>query len=104
MVLAIIGLFIGAGFVPVISGNNNFNGPPEIEWVISGNNNFNGPPEIEWDKTYGGTPSNGARCVQQTNDGGYILAGSTLSYGAGNGDFWLVKTDSSSNKLCKKRR
>ena len=88
MVLAIIGCFIGAGFVPVISGNNN----------------FNGPPEIEWDKTYGETHSNGARCVQQTNDGGYILAGSTLSYGAGNGDFWLVKTDSSGNKLCRKRR
>ncbi|GAF85842.1 unnamed protein product, partial [marine sediment metagenome] len=32
LVFAVIVLFIGAGVVPVISGNNNFNGPPSIEW------------------------------------------------------------------------
>jgi len=52
----------------------------------------------EWDKTFGGTCRDRAYSIQQTSDGGYILAGHTGSYGAGDDDFWLVKTDSEGNK------
>ncbi|HKZ94498.1 MAG TPA: hypothetical protein VJ249_07975 [Candidatus Bathyarchaeia archaeon] len=57
------------------------------------------PPATDWSKTYGGTGEDSAYSVIQTSDGGYALGGRTTSYGAGNYDFWLVKTDSVGNML-----
>jgi len=52
-----------------------------------------------WSKTYGGASYDGGRSVQQTTDGGYIIAGSTSSLGAGSWNFYLVKTDADGNEL-----
>ena len=54
-------------------------------------------PGILWNKTYGGVLSDYAYSIAQTPDNGFILAGSTYSFGNGSSDFWLVKTDASGN-------
>ena len=57
------------------------------------------PPEMEWNRTFGGIDIDLCNSVQQTSDGGYILAGITYSYATHYGDAWLIKTDALGNHL-----
>ncbi|MDD1733538.1 MAG: hypothetical protein LUQ10_01880, partial [Methanothrix sp.] len=52
-----------------------------------------------WDKTYGGSDRDWGESVQQTDDGGFIIAGITYSSGRGSGDLWLVRTDRNGTML-----
>ncbi len=52
-----------------------------------------------WTKTYGGIQHERARSVQQTIDNGFILAGYTASFGSGDLDIWVIKTDESGDTL-----
>jgi hypothetical protein len=52
---------------------------------------------IIWAKTYRGASWDEAYSVQQTSDGGYILAGLTRSFGVGESDIFLIKTDADGN-------
>jgi len=54
---------------------------------------------VEWEKNYGGAGIDIARSIRQTADGGYIAAGYTFSYGAGQSDMWVMKLDSRGNKI-----
>jgi hypothetical protein len=60
---------------------------------------FPQPPEIAWDRTYGGDSNDVAYSVQQTIDGGYVFGGYTGSFGHGNKDSYLVKTNSLGDTL-----
>lgn len=59
-------------------------------------------PATSWTKTFGGPSDDRAYSVQQTTDGGYIVAGETSSFGAGFVDAYLIKTDANGNTLWRK--
>lgn len=53
-----------------------------------------------WTKSYGGSNYDYGFSVQQTLDSGFIITGFTYSFGAGNSDIYLIKTDTQGNSLC----
>jgi hypothetical protein len=69
--------------------------------VIAGlsSSSFAQPPDSLWARTYGGPLADDASSFVQTADGGYIFAGITSSYGAGNEDFWLLKTNANGDSV-----
>ncbi len=54
---------------------------------------------ILWQKNYGGAREDEGYSVEETADGGYIVAGRTRSYGSGMYDVWLMKVDPSGEKI-----
>ncbi|MBO8140214.1 MAG: T9SS C-terminal target domain-containing protein [Thermosipho sp. (in: Bacteria)] len=78
-----------------VTGNNVGN----CYWVVKLDSNGN----IEWQKALGGSSGDWADSIQQTSDGGYIVAGYTYSNDGdvsgnhGERDFWIVKLDKNGN-------
>ncbi len=55
-----------------------------------------------WAQTFGGMDWDTAASVEQTYDGGYIVAGQTSSFGAGNNDIYLIKINCDGKKIWEK--
>ncbi len=66
-----------------------------LSFLIAGSVVSASTPLVEWEKTFGGNTDDWGRSVYQTSDGGYIIAGYTLTRG---GDIWLIKLDSKGNE------
>jgi len=81
------------GFL-IAGATSSFGAGSRDIWLVKTDANGN----LSWTKTIGGGSSDGARQINFTNDGGYIITGWTFSYGPGAvGNVWLVKTDSLGN-------
>jgi len=78
------------GYIAV--GNTSSYGNGEADVLIL---QLDASGNIIWQKTYGGTSSDYADSVQQTADGGYIVAGITSSFGVEDRDIFLLKIDES---------
>ena len=49
--------------------------------------------DIDWQYTYGGSGEDIAHDIHTAEDGGYIMAGWTTSFGSDSNDAWIVKLD-----------
>lgn len=87
---------LDGGFV--LTGYTESYGKSGDAWIIKTDVNGN----QQWSKTFGGKDSDWIVSVKQTSDYGYILAGTTESFGAGKYDAWLVKTDANGNNQWEK--
>jgi len=70
-------------------GTNSFGAGMEDVYIIK----INSTGDTVWTKTYGGVNTDWGVSVRQTSDGGYIIVGSTYSFGSGDSDVYLIKTD-----------
>jgi hypothetical protein len=77
----------------IVSGRtNSFGAGATALYLIK----FDGAGTLQWARA-GGVSTGSSTSVQQTSDGGYFLAGSTTSFGAGGSDILLIRTDASGN-------
>jgi hypothetical protein len=85
------------GFI-VTGSTKSFAMGEELLWLVKTDRNGN----LSWDKTFGGfvySSGDGGWSVNETDDGGYIVAGYTQSLGGGRKDLWLIKTDELGSRI-----
>jgi hypothetical protein len=101
------GFVIGGVSSSPVSGSKTsgrFGGNTPDYWIIKLDANGN----AQWDRTFGGAEADELNDLQQTSDGGYILAGHSFSsisgnksagtFGTNTSDYWFVKLDAGGNK------
>lgn len=89
------------------NGNKQDNSKGDLDYWIW---KLNEKGVLEWQKSFGGSGVDLLQSVQNTNDGGFILAGTSTSNSGGDKlenskgqeDFWILKLDAKGNQLWQK--
>lgn len=95
------GGFIASGYTNSTDGDVTINHGSYDYWVVK----LNSTGALQWQVTLGGSGSDGAYSIVQTNEGGYLVAGQTRSTDGdvtnnqGEEDFWVVSLDSTGTML-----
>ncbi|MBP7713947.1 MAG: T9SS type A sorting domain-containing protein [Bacteroidia bacterium] len=95
------GYILGGWSNSNISGDKTENSQGTDYWVVK----LDASGNIQWQNTIGGSFLDYLNCMQQTSDGGFILAGSSQSGisgdktedSQGGSDYWVVKLDAFGN-------
>ncbi|MBL7914795.1 MAG: T9SS type A sorting domain-containing protein [Bacteroidia bacterium] len=96
------GFLLGGYSSSTISGDKSENSYGENDyWMIK----IDSVGIIQWQHTYGGAEFDALSSIIQISDGGYLLCGTSISdisgikteVSNGDGDFWIIKTDSAGN-------
>jgi len=97
------GYILGGNSTSSVSGDKSEDSRGDFDyWIVK----INAQGDKIWDKTFGGSDQEHLYCIKQTEDGGYLLGGSSSSgisgdkseSSKGQNNFWIVKTDASGNK------
>jgi hypothetical protein len=59
----------------------------------------NATGDLQWQKNYGGTGNESANAIIRDRNNDYAIVGETESYGAGEGDMWVLKINGSGDTL-----
>ncbi|HEY3294097.1 MAG TPA: T9SS type A sorting domain-containing protein [bacterium] len=79
----------------ILAGRSNSFGGGWSGWAVR----TTATGDTLWTHKYGGAQRDEFAAVAVTPDSGFVFVGYTLSYGAGSGDFWVVRTNGSGDTL-----
>ena len=87
-------LTVDDGFIVV--GGTSSSGIDSVDVFLI---KLNGSGDTVWTRQYGGSGNDGGYAIETTSDSGFIIAGYTSSYGQGNYDIWLIRTNSTGDTI-----
>ena len=85
------------GYV-VAGGTHSFDRDNYDFWILK----LDSDGDVAWEKVFGGNDFDIARSIQQTTEGGYVVAGEAKSFGAGGTEGWVLTLDASGDVVWQK--
>ena len=76
----------------VVAGGAGLSSERRIDLLVI---RVDGDGGILWQKAFGGNEDDSATSIRETADGGFVVSGQTLSFGAGLSDVWVLRLDAS---------